>query len=136
MYKKLTAYLSTLEADDFGKWIVDTESRGTVDNPVQMPYVSYSRMVEQFVDDVYAFADEHQEYDLYRYNIILSENGIEWDRKSMYEKDVSTLEGKCIVALIMGAVRAERFVDGALLNFFRTGTIAKWLRRLQEIDET
>lgn len=136
MHKKLTAYLSTLEADSFGKWIVDTESRGTANDPVQMPYVSYSRMVEQFVDDVYAFADEHQEYDLYRYNIILAENGIEWDRKSMCEKDVSTLEGKCIVALIMGAVRAERFVDGALLNFFRTGTITKWLRRLQEIDET
>ena len=41
MHKKLTAYLSTLEADGFGKWIVDTESRGTVDNPIQMPYVSY-----------------------------------------------------------------------------------------------
>lgn len=136
MHKKLTAYLSTLETDDFGKWIVDTESSGMVDDPVQMPYVSYSRMVKQFVDDVYACADEHQEYDLYRYNIILAENGIEWDRKSMYEKDVSTLGGKCIVALIMGAVRAERFVDGALLNFFRTGTITKWLRRLQEIDET
>ena len=54
----------------------------------------------------------------------------------MCEKDVSTLGGKCILALIMGAVRAERFVDGALLNFFRTGTITKWLRRLQEIDET
>lgn len=136
MHKKLTAYLSTLEADGFGKWIVDTESRDTVDNPIQMPYVSYSRMVKQFVNDVYAFADEHQEYDLYRYNIILAENGIEWDRKSMCEKDVSTLGGKCILALIMGAVRAERFVDGALLNFFRTGTITKWLRRLQEIDET
>ncbi len=35
MHKKLTAYLSTLEADGFGKWIVDTESRGTVDNPIQ-----------------------------------------------------------------------------------------------------
>lgn len=93
-------------------------------------------MVRQFVDDVYAFADKHQEYDLYRYNVILAENGIEWNRKSMYEKDVSTLEGKCIVAMIMGAVRAERFCDGALLNFFRTGTITKWLRRLQEIDET
>ena len=54
----------------------------------------------------------------------------------MCEKDVSTLEEKCIVALIMAAVRSERFADGALLNFFRTGTITKWLKRLQEIDET
>lgn len=136
MHKNLTAYLSMFEDDSFGRWIVDTESRGTADDPIQMPYVSYSRAVEQFVDDVYAFADEHQEYDLYRYNIILAENGIEWSSESMCEKDVSTLGGKCTVALIMGAVRAERFVDGALLDFFRTGTITKWLRRLQEIDET
>ncbi len=43
-YTKLTAYLPILEADNFGKWIVDNESKGTVDSPIQMPYVTYSRM--------------------------------------------------------------------------------------------
>lgn len=32
--------------------------------------------------------------------------------------DVSVLDGQCIMALIMGAVRAERFSDGALFEFF------------------
>ena len=84
MYKKLTSYLSAMEADSFGKLIVDTESEGTVDSPIQMPYVSYSEMVYRFIDDVYAFADEHPEYDLYNYNRILTEKGIKWERKSMY----------------------------------------------------
>ena len=66
---------------------------------------------------------------------ILFENGIEWDNASMREVDTSALDGKCITALLMGAIRADRFSEGALLHFFETGTITKWLNRLKEIDE-
>jgi hypothetical protein len=34
----------------------------------------------------------------------------------------------------MGAIRAERFCDGALLGFFKDGYILKWLKRLKDID--
>ena len=44
------------------------------------------------------------------------------------------MDAKCIMALIMGAVSAERFCDGALLGFFKDGSIKKWLERLKEID--
>ena len=39
------------------------------------------------------------------------------------------------MALIIGAIRAERFCNGALLGFFKDGSITKWLSRLKEIDE-
>ncbi len=133
VYKTLTAYLPTLEADNFGKWITDSE--GMLENPLQMPYVSYSRMARHFIDDVHTFADEHREYDLYSYNDILFENGIECDSDSMSKVDVAILDGKCITALLMGVIRADRFSEGALLHFFETGTITKWLNRLKEIDE-
>lgn len=135
VYKTLTAYLPTLEADNFGEWITDRKSKGTLEKPIQMPYVSYSKMARHFIDDVYTFADEHKEYGLYRYNDILFENGIEWDNASMSEVDTSALDGKCITALLMSAIRADRFSEGALLHFFETGTITKWLNRLKEIDE-
>jgi ADP-ribosyl-[dinitrogen reductase] hydrolase len=35
----------------------------------------------------------------------------------------------------MGAIRAVRFCDGALLEFCKDGSIIKWLGRLKEIDE-
>ena len=38
------------------------------------------------------------------------------------------------MALLLGAVRAERFCDGALLGFFEDGSIRRWLLRLREID--
>ena len=50
--------------------------------------------------------------------------------------NVSALDGQCVMALIMGAVRAERFCDGALLEFFKDGSIKKWLERLNEIALT
>lgn len=53
----------------------------------------------------------------------------------MINADVSGLDERCVMALIMGAVRAERFCDGALLNFFNNGSIRKWLERLKKIDE-
>jgi len=37
--------------------------------------------------------------------------------------------------MIYGTVRAERFCDGALLGFFKDGTIKKWLERLKKIQE-
>lgn len=38
------------------------------------------------------------------------------------------------MALIIGAIRAERFCNGALLGSFEDGSIRKWLERLKEID--
>ena len=54
----------------------------------------------------------------------------------MSTADVSSLDGQTIMALIMGVVRAERFCDGELLEFFKDGSIEKWLQRLQQIDES
>ena len=53
----------------------------------------------------------------------------------MEEADVSKLAAKCVIALLIGAVRAERFCDGALLSFFNSGCILRWLLRLKTIDE-
>ena len=49
--------------------------------------------------------------------------------------DVSKLGEKTIIAMIVAAVRAEKFCDGALLNYLKNGSILKWLKRLQEVDQ-
>ena len=134
-FEILTKYLPELMVDDFGNWIIDRENDGTPDRPIHMPYVHYSNMVYAFIDDVYQFVNNNKDYELTRYYDILNENGLEWTEESMSEVDVSLLDGKCVMALIMGAVRAERFCDGALLSFFIDGSICRWLQRLKEIDE-
>ena len=133
-FENLIRYLPLLEDDNIGTWIIDRENDGTPDHPIQMPFVNYSEMVHRFIDDVYDFEEKNKDFKLTRYGDILEKNGLEWDSKSMSEADVSSLDGQCIMALIMGAVRAERFCDGALLGFFKDGSIKKWLERLKKID--
>ena len=134
-FENLIKYLPLLEDDDIGTWIIDRENDGTPEHPTQIPFVDYSEMVHNFIKDVYDFEEKNKDFELNRYSEILEKNGIEWDSKSMREADVSSLDGQCVMALIMGAIRAERFGDGALLSLFKDGSIKKWLERLKKIQE-
>ena len=133
-FENLIKYLPLLEDDNIGTWIIDRENDGSPEHPIQMPFVNYSEMVHNFIKDVYDFEEKNKDFKLTRYGEILEKNGLEWGSKSMSEADVSSLDGQCIMALVMGAVRAERFCDGALLGFFKDGSIKKWLERLKKID--
>ena len=134
MYESLTKYLMGLAGDEKGTWIIDKENDGTPEHPIQMPYVNYSRMVRDFTDDVYSFVETHEEMGLNHYSDILKANGIKWGTDSMSTAVVENLDAKCVLTMILGAVRAERFCDGALLGFFENGSVARWLERLKELD--
>lgn len=134
MYENLTKYLLVLPGNENGMWINDKENDGTPEHPVQMPYVNYSKLIRNFTADVCSFVEAHEEMELNHYSDILEANGIKWRKDSMSASSVENLDAKCVLALILGAVRAERFCDGALLRFFENGSIARWLERLKELD--
>ena len=96
--------------------------------------MNYSCVVDHFIDDVYSFVDNHEEMGLYSYQKVLEENGIKWNAKSMETAVVDDLDAKCVVALIYGAIRAERFCDGTILAFLKDGTFVRWLERLKTLD--
>lgn len=130
----LTNYIPMLQGDDIGEWVIDKENDGTAEHPIQMPYVNYSETVRRFIEDVYTFAEQHQELEITRYREILKENGIEWGMNDMEDVDASNLNSQCVLALIMGVLRAERFCEGVILDFFTNGTIVKWLERLERLE--
>jgi hypothetical protein len=130
----LTKYISMIQSDSIGKWIVDNENDGTLEHPIQMQFVAYSNLVNSFQMDLYKFCDEHPEYEHTRYNETLENNCLVWNTESMQAADVSKLDAKCVIALLIGASRADRFCEGALLNFFEIGCILKWLVRLNNIE--
>ncbi len=131
----LTKYINELqEVEVFGEWVIDQENDGSSERPIQFPFVNFSRVSDSFVEEFYKFSESHPEYELQRYGEILEKNGIEWDNKQMRKADVDKLDEQAILALMMGAIRAERFCDGALLGFFEDGYMLKWLKRLKEID--
>ena len=114
MFESLTKHLPAIEnAEGFGNWVVDRESKGTMNDPIKMPYVNYGTTVADVEQAIYDF---------------------EWSSQAMSGADVSELDGQAVMALLLGAVRAERFCDGALLDFFEDGSMRRWLLRLKGID--
>ena len=134
-FEKLTQYISQIDNDEIGRWQIDRENDGTLEHPIQAPFVIYSEMINNFVHDVYALVDQYPEWELNHYGQILEENGLQWGKDSMSEAIVEDLDARCVCALLVGAVRAERFCDGALMSFFKNGSITRWLNRLKAIDE-
>lgn len=135
MFEELVGLIDKIKDDSIGEWIVDKENDGTLEHPIQMPFVIYSRVVRLFEQAVYNFEEDHPKFELNRYGSILEKYDIKWETQSMSTVDVSKMDGQGVMALIMAAVRAERFCDGALKEFFENGSIEKWLLRLKEIDE-
>ncbi len=134
-YSVLTKYINLLENDNVGEWIVDKENDGSSERPIQFPFVNYSILVRKLQDDIYNFAKESEEIVPGKYINILQANGIEWNHDSMIQADASVLDAQCILALLIASLRAERFCDGALLEFIESGAVTRWLKRLQELDE-
>ena len=113
MFETLTAYLSGLQSEG----------------------PSYYRAIPELTQAIGQFAKDHnEEMGLYHYQEILEAAGIRWEFDSMADADVSSLDGKTVAALLLGAVRAERFSDGAFLTFIESGCVVKWLLRLRELD--
>ncbi len=136
MFESLTRFIPLLDREgDFGVRVVDHEHAGTVDDPICFPFVEYNRTVSALESSIMSFVDNHPELCLTRYADILERAGLEWGSESMEGADVSALDGKTVMALLVGAVRAERFCDGALLGFLESGCIGRWLQRLRRIDE-
>ena len=136
MYETMTVFIDEIKTHDIGEVIIDKEHKGTMDSPIRMPWIRYSETVMKLTKAIYQFVDEHQDYDLRHYDAILEKQGIQWSMEAMRKADVSILDGITIMALLVGVIRAERFCDGILLDFFQDGTITSWLKRLKEIDET
>ena len=133
-FEILTKYIPQLKKDMIGDWVIDEENDGTPEYSIQMPFVAYSESVNRFIDDVYEFEATNKDMMLTSYGEILKKNGLRWDMEAMKYAEMSLLNAQCVMALIMGAVRAERFCEGALLSFFKNGSMLKWLERLKEFE--
>lgn len=133
-YDELTKYIPLIKDDSFGEWVFDKENDGSMEHPFRAPYINYSDAVSGLHRDIYAFCEAHPEYEHTQYKDTLEANGLAWSQKAMEEADVSDKDAKCVIALLMGMTRAERFCDGAMLAFLKKGCVLRWLERLKEID--
>jgi ADP-ribosylglycohydrolase len=134
-FRVLTKYIGKISAAaSLGEWIIDEENDGTPERPIQFPFVNYSGIVIEFEHEFYHYSESHPEYELTRYGEILENYGLKWGNDEMRSANLQELDEQAVLALIMGAIRAERFCDGALLGFLKDGSLTAWLKRLKDID--
>ena len=134
MYEALTAFIPVLKKSSVGNW-TEQKGDGTMDSPYILPFVVYRKEISDLEEEIYRFVDSHPEMDVHAYDHVLKEYNIKWSSDSMKKADTSALDGRAVVALLLGAIRAERFCDGALFDFCKSGCILRWLERLEEIDK-
>ena len=127
-YASLLKYI-TLFSDQVeqGTWIVDTKNDGSPEHPIQIPYVCYAEHVDAFIQDMKPFVDR-------KYRDTLERSGLKFETQSMENVNADKLGANTILALLTAAIRADRFCEGALLDFNNSGCILKWLKRLEAIS--
>ena len=134
MFEKLTLFLEKFKDGQYGEWLEDEINDGSPGHPAQEAFVNYNRTVEDFCEEIYHFADEHPEYDLRDYNQIIESAVPGFGKMPIKELDVTRLDGRTVSALLVFAVRGERFCEGLLKDLLDDGNIQRWLQRLRDID--
>ena len=132
MYGKLTDFIEPLSREKtHGKLHEPAPANGVI----RMPFIDYSELSMDFMHAVHAFVDAHEDFNLRDYFGVLEEAHVALGRESFESAELSRLDGRTVMAMIVAAVRSERFCDGSYLAFLESGFFVRCLKRLKEIDE-
>lgn len=131
-FTKLTALLDELEGDEYGTIHRSEGHKGTIDDPIRWPYITYSEAVHKLIKAVYDFDEKNPDYNLKNYLETTEKAGI----KNIDEVNPEKLDSYQTMAALMGIVRQERFCDGLILSCLENGVVQKLLLRLKDIDDS
>ena len=126
----LYKYIELFSSESFGKWVIGAMKENG-DNYIRMPHVLYQRNVDSFIHDVHACYEKSGIDD---YIKVLQSYGIEWRLDDMIRADIQGMPREVLISLLLGAVRAEKYVDGAIFRLLKNGVIQKWLSALKEME--
>jgi len=136
MYESLTAFIPAIEKGDFGGWSEQTGD-GSEENPLVFCHIEYSEPVKKLLDELRLFRQAHAEdMNLQYYPGIEADISARWKGENLYDIDVSILDGRLTVGLLLIVISICRFDDTAFLECCESGCLLRCLKRLKEIDET
>ena len=100
MYENLTCLIDALETDTYGEMVVDTKSKGTLDDPIHLPYIKYTDAVSELWKAIYGFSDMHPEFELTNYQDILAKHGLAWAASDLKDADTIQTKGNSVYSAI------------------------------------
>ena len=131
-YERLTNFIPALKGE-MGEWVADTQSKGTADDPIHLPFVAYGEVALALEREIYAFAETDEGSKSRSYNRVLESNGL-GSGASLDEADLAALDGVCVVAMMLCVIRMDRFCEGNYLHYLQSGFFSRCLNRLAELD--
>ena len=108
-YKSIAKYIPLLESNKYDASIIAEDG---------------------FLNDFNCYLMTSQFYPLPSPERILMHYGIRWRELDFVNAKVNEMSEDAVLALIVSTINADRIYAGTLDNFFRNGTMLKWLHRL------
>ena len=129
-YEQLTKYITLIDSNNIGNWKgIDKKAS---ESHADLPYLQYSEIIYDFIEDVISFCDKHIEFNCKNY--VQNLKNVKIDVGHLSNVDLKKCDEKTIVLMIFAAVRKERFCEGTLLFYIKNGSLLKWLKILEEFD--
>jgi hypothetical protein len=137
--RKALTYLDTEHRGIFREWERFFKSSNVVKKfTLITKYICKLAIPDEFKTfyrEFYMFVQSNPDYDLSKYQEILEKRGIKWTHEGMKATDYAPLDEEGLLALLVGAFRADHFAEGVLDEFVSEGYIEKWLGCLKCIDD-
>lgn len=125
----LVSFLSEVERPDFKAGDV-APSREKASGVRTMPYVQYSDTVEKLVQAAYNHGWVLRDFDWMQWGSTQEARSLRDD-----EATLAAATPEQLARLLTVLIRRDRFVEGALLQSFKSGLILRILRRAAKLHE-
>lgn len=134
-FKELTKFIDKLKDGNYGEWAKQPEDAdGSKEHPFLLGFVIYTKDVYKLVDEIIKIDDKHPEYKFSEYNEEIEKLLKAANVKNVDSLDINKLDIKSCCVILYALLRADRFAEGLLLNYLKSGFVKKVLERVKELD--
>lgn len=99
-----------------------------------MSFDQYKSIEWRLQKELCRFEMKHPELEMNRFIKTLEENDLEWSMNEMHAADVSKLNLKAVLALLVGIFCSEKCIEESQYSFFQDKKIFQCIERLRILN--
>ena len=100
----------------------------------EMSFDQYKSIEWRLQKELCRFEMKHPELEMNRFIKTLEENDLEWSMNEMHAVDVSKLNLKAVLALLVGIFCSEKCIEESQYSFFQDKKIFQCIERLKILN--
>lgn len=99
-----------------------------------MSFDQYKSIEWKLQKELCRFEMKHPEFEMNRFIKTLEENDLEWSMNEMHAVDVSKLNLKAVLALLVGIFCSEKCIEESQYSFFQDKKVFQCIERLKVLN--